>query len=93
MKLKYRYLFRTLAGPVEAPVEELEAGPFTPLEASEFAQTETVRRTMRTGATWVCDYAPIADVSRHSRVRLIVFALIFLLIGFVGARFALGRLQ
>ena len=68
-KARYRFLFRPLADPVEPVrteelITEMEAGPFTPLEASVFGRMETSRKTMTTGETWVCDYSAIVEPTR-----------------------------
>jgi len=61
-KTRYRFLLRPLTGPeATSETQKLEAGPFTPLEASAFGQQVTASRTMTTGVPWVCNYAPVVE--------------------------------
>jgi len=88
--VRYRFALRTLADPPE--FAELEAGPFTPYEASMFGQMESAKRVMKTGRAWVCNYSEIADgatlavgSTTATRLGLILIAvLLALIVGAVG---------
>ena len=64
-KSMYHFQFRGLTDPPE--LEEQEAGPFTPEEATEFGQSWTVSKTMDTGRPWVGRWYPVKTLalSRH----------------------------
>lgn len=70
-KSRYRFLLRPLLSDspgITEEVLELEAGPFTQLEASEFARTEMANRTMSDSRIWVCDYAAISNTPPPSAI-------------------------
>lgn len=75
-KSRYKFQLHPLTGD-ELDGFELEAGPFTPLEASAFGQTEAARRTMGDSQIWLCNYAAIIDAppARASRwkIGLLIF--------------------
>jgi hypothetical protein len=58
---RYHFAFRRLGDPAEQ--YEMDEGPFTPEEASNFGHAETIRKAMETGKAWVCNYSPIVDAS------------------------------
>ena len=68
-KSRYKFQLRPLTGD-GLDGFELEAGPFTPLEASAFGQTEAAKRTMGDSQIWVCDYSAIVDPLPHRPLPL-----------------------
>jgi len=67
---RYWFKFRGHADPPE--IVEIEAGPFTPLQAHTFAQSEAAKRCMTTGRVWTCDYGLIAET--ESEIELNSFS-------------------
>ena len=80
-KSRYCYRMRPLSDPPE--LVEFEAGPFTPLDASLYGQSEAAKRCMLTGRPWVCDYGPISEpppLPSASPLRLAMVAMLLTLL-------------
>jgi len=82
-KVRYRFFFFRPSSDI--PNFELEAGPFTPLEASAFGQMETAKKTMATGETWGCHYQEIVayDTGRRPLWIGVVIAICSIVIGLI----------
>ena len=86
----YRFEFRTL---INSPGMRNElittvAGPFTPSEAKEFAQTENARLTCASEYMYVCKWGPIVDAQVDvlpPRIDPVLVAVVAVFVGMVFA--------